>query len=87
MQKSRWLFALAVTVVFGGAGIAQETATFSYDALGRLTGSSISGGPNAGRATGGCFDPAGNRTRYDVATATPAPCPTATPTPVPTPTP
>lgn len=87
MRKSQELFAAAVTVVFGTAGIAQETTTFSYDVLGRLTGSSISGGPNAGRVTSGCFDPAGNRTRYDVATATPAPCPTPTPTPVPTPTP
>jgi YD repeat-containing protein len=78
--------------VLGAAGgltiasvaIAQETTTYSYDALGRLTGSSISGGPNDNRTTATCFDAAGNRTRYDMATSAPAVCPTPTPTPTPT---
>jgi hypothetical protein len=65
------------------AALAQEVTTYQYDALGRLKGSSISGGPNTGRQTGTCFDRAGNRTRYDLATATPAPCPTPSPTPTP----
>ncbi|WP_363130087.1 hypothetical protein [Sphingomonas sp.] len=65
----------------GSAAAAQETTTYTYDALGRLTGSSISGGPNSSRVTGTCFDAAGNRTRYDVATTVPAACPTPTPTP------
>ena len=59
----------------------QETTTYSYDGLGRLKGSTISGGTNSGRTTGTCFDAAGNRTRYDVATSAPGACPTPTPTP------
>lgn len=62
---------------------ASETTTYSYDTLGRLTGSNISGGPNASRLTGTCFDRAGNRVRYDVATAAPAVCPNPAPTPTP----
>ena len=61
-----------------------ETVTHSYDALGRLASSAVTGGPNSSRITNSCFDAAGNRMRYDVATSTPAPCPTPAPTPVPT---
>ncbi|WP_066826525.1 Calx-beta domain-containing protein [Sphingomonas mali] len=52
--------------------IAQETTTYTYDALGRLITSSISGGPNNGTQTGTSFDPASNRTNYTV-TGTPIP--------------
>jgi uncharacterized protein involved in exopolysaccharide biosynthesis len=72
--------AAAVAIMAGGA-LAQETTTYSYDGLGRLKSSSIAGGPNDTRKTGTCFDAAGNRTRYDVATSAPAACPTPTPTP------
>jgi hypothetical protein len=41
---------------------ASETVVFTYDALGRLTSSTISGGPNGGVASTVGFDPAGNRT-------------------------
>lgn len=77
---------VVLSLAFGAAALmadsaaGQETTTFTYDALGRLTGSATVGGPNNMRQTGTCFDRAGNRTRYDVATATPAPCPTPTPT-------
>ncbi|WP_066793538.1 Ig-like domain-containing protein [Sphingomonas soli] len=67
--------------------LGNETATYSYDALGRLTGSVITSGPNNGRQTGTCFDAAGNRIRQDAATSTIAACPTPTPSPTPTPTP
>lgn len=77
-----WLASSAATaVILSYAALAQETTTYSYDGLGRLQGSSISGGSNNGRKTGTCFDPAGNRTRYDVATSVPTACPTPTPTP------
>jgi hypothetical protein len=49
-----------------------ETVTYTYDALGRLIVSSISGGPNNGTQTGTTFDPASNRTNYTV-TGTPTP--------------
>jgi YD repeat-containing protein len=62
---------------------ASETRTYSYDALGRLVASTIAGGPNDTRQIGTCFDRAGNRMRYDVATSAPAACPTPTPTPTP----
>ena len=86
MTRSRWLRASIVLcgALLAGMAAAAETKTYSYDALGRLTGSSIAGGPNDTRKTGTCFDRAGNRLRYDVATATPAACPTPTPTPTPT---
>lgn len=83
-----WLASSAATVVVLSYGaLAQETATYSYDGLGRLSGSTIAGGSNNGRTTGTCFDAAGNRSRYDVATSAPAACPAPTPTPTPSPTP
>lgn len=63
------------------AAAAAESITYTYDALGRLTGSSISGGPNDTRKTGTCFDRAGNRIRYDVSTTSPAACPSPPPPP------
>jgi YD repeat-containing protein len=83
MAKSGWVRA---TVALGGAllagmAAASETKTYSYDALGRLTASTVAGGPSSGRQIGTCFDRAGNRLRYDVATSAPATCPTPTPTP------
>ena len=83
MNRAKIWLAAAVTTaaVLSCSALAQETATYSYDGLGRLKGSSITGGTNNGRATGTCFDAAGNRTRYDVATSAPTACPTPTPTP------
>ena len=67
------------------ASMGNDTTTYSYDALGRLNGSTIANGPNNGRQTGTCFDRAGNRMRYDVATSSPSTCPTPSPTPTPSP--
>jgi YD repeat-containing protein len=67
--------------LLAGMAAASETKTYTYDALGRLTGSTIVGGPNNSRQIGTCFDRAGNRMRYDVATSAPSACPTPTPTP------
>ena len=75
----------AGTALLAGMAGASETKTYTYDVLGRLTSSSIAGGPNDTRQTGTCFDRAGNRLRYDVATAAPAACPTPSPTPTPSP--
>ncbi|MEG3145388.1 hypothetical protein U1839_12070 [Sphingomonas sp. RT2P30] len=89
MTISRWIWAsLGLSgALLAGMAAASETKTYSYDALGRLTGSVTSGGPNDTRQIGTCFDRAGNRMRYDVATGAPAACPTPTPTPTPTPSP
>lgn len=81
-RAKSWLAGSAATVaVLSHGAMAQETTTYSYDALGRLKTSSIAGGPNNTRKTGMCLDPAGNRTRYDVTNSTPAPCPAPAPTP------
>ena len=77
-----WLTASVATIaILSCSALAQETTNYSYDGLGRLKGSTITGGTNNGRATGTCFDAAGNRMRYDVATSAPVACPTPTPTP------
>lgn len=81
-----WLAgSIAAAAILSCSALAQETTTYSYDGLGRLQGSTIAGGTNSGRTTGTCFDAAGNRMRYDVATGTLAACPAPTPTPTPTP--
>lgn len=81
-RAKSWLTGSAASIaILSYSAWAQETTTYSYDGLGRLKGSSIAGGTNTGRTTGTCFDAAGNRTRYDVATSAPAACPTPTPTP------
>ena len=86
MRNSGWFLILAAGTLglvaaapYEGSALGNETQNYSYDALGRLTGSTITNGPNNNRTTGTCFDRAGNRTRQDVATSTLAPCPTPTP--------
>ena len=70
-----------ITMVFLAAiaavpASAQETTTYTYDALGRLTGSSVSGGISSGTNTAIQYDPAGNRSRYQVTGASDVPRPT-----------
>lgn len=86
MQKLGWFLilatgaaALAAAAPNEGGPLGNETVNYTYDGLGRLTGSNITGGPNNTRTTGTCFDRAGNRMRYDVNTSAPAICPTPTP--------
>ncbi len=81
--KSWLLGSVGAAGIVACSALAQETTTYSYDGLGRLKGATITGGTNNGRVTGTCFDAAGNRTRYDVATSSPAVCPSPTPTPSP----
>lgn len=60
---------------------ASETATFTYDALGRLIATSRSGSINNGAATSISYDAAGNRSNYSASgagpTAPPPPPPSA----------
>jgi RHS repeat protein len=67
----KWLLAGAVLAAPATAA-AGETVSYTYDALGRLTNVSVSGGPNAGSAAATGYDPAGNRTNYSVSGAGPA---------------
>ena len=92
MRKFRYWTAVSFGAVAmamsAGPAISQSaTETYTYDALGRLVQIDRSGGQNDGKITGTCFDPAGNRTRYDLASSTPAACPTPVPLPTPTPPP
>jgi YD repeat-containing protein len=48
------------------AAYANETATYAYDALGRLVLTSRSSGPSSGVTTSISYDPADNRTTYMV---------------------
>lgn len=79
----------AAAALIASTGYA-ETVTYSYDALGRLRASSVSGGPDNGTSTAICYDAASNRERYVTTVAGAAAC-TASPylpsAPVPTPTP
>lgn len=72
-------------LLFSAMAGATETVTYTYDALGRLTNSAISGGTNNAIGAATCYDPAGNRTRYTVGSGVAA-CGTPTPSPTPTPT-
>lgn len=48
------------------SALAAETVTYTYDALGRLVTSTVSGGPTDGTNTAIQYDPAGNRSNYAV---------------------
>lgn len=62
-----------LSIVLAGPSHAAETVTYSYDALGRLVSSSVSGGPSSGVNTAISYDPADNRTNYQVTGSTQLP--------------
>lgn len=77
MHRQRRLLLLAGCVMAGIVGVAPgdaETITYSYDALGRLRASSVSGGPDSGNNTAICYDAASNRERYVTTKAGAAAC-------------
>ena len=58
---------LAAGLAVLGAGLrASETTVYTYDALGRMIGSSTTGSVNDGLQVGTAYDAAGNRTQYTV---------------------
>lgn len=63
----------ACALLLAPAAAAQETTTYSYDALGRLKTTSTSGGQNDGTVNQVEFDRAGNRTNYTTTGATGTP--------------
>ncbi|MEO5775046.1 MAG: VCBS repeat-containing protein, partial [Sphingomicrobium sp.] len=63
--RRHWLAACAAIVVSGSA-LASESATYTYDARGRLIQVTRSGGPQDGRSTY-CYDRADNRRTVNVA--------------------
>ncbi|HYJ81844.1 MAG TPA: hypothetical protein VEW26_03245, partial [Allosphingosinicella sp.] len=64
-RRGHYLLACSVFAL-AGAAQAAESVTYSYDALGRLTATTTTGGPQSGVATGIAYDPAGNRSTYNV---------------------
>lgn len=87
LLRACWMAGSAIIALAGTSTYAraQETTSYSYDALGRLVSSTASGGPNNGVVMGTCFDAAGNRAQYAVG-GVGTPCSNPTPTPTPTPT-
>lgn len=78
VRNPGWLTARVVPsalllVFVGQVAHASETVTYTYDALGRLTSSSNSGGVNNGLQTGVSYDAAGNRSNYSMSGAPPPP--------------
>lgn len=57
---------LAAALCVAAPSWSVETATYTYDALGRLTQAAISGGPSAGVQRGYQYDRANNRTQVQV---------------------
>lgn len=55
---------LGVLSVGASHASAQQTTTYTYDALGRVTAVAQTGGPASGNGTTYHYDPAGNRTNY-----------------------
>lgn len=66
IRQGAWSILLVSLGLVSAPALASETTTYSYDALGRLTGSSSAGTVNNGLNTSIQYDPAGNRTNYTV---------------------
>lgn len=74
------LLASAALLSFNASAAAQETVTYTYDALGRLVATSTNGGANNGTTSAYSYDAASNRTNVTVS-ASGGGTPTPTPTP------
>lgn len=68
MRSIRWIAVAAICVCASAVVHASQTVSYSYDALGRLTATQIEGGPGSGITQTFEYDPAGNRTQYQVTT-------------------
>lgn len=69
MKRTALLAGTALTALFMTSPASADTTVYTYDALGRLTASTVSSG--SGTVTSGiAYDPAGNRTNYSVSGAT-----------------
>lgn len=64
MTTTKLLILVASVAAFGVSPANAETRTYTYNARGELTGSSVSGGPANGVQTTVAYDAAGNRTSY-----------------------
>jgi len=63
----RYIFSLFILAAASSPpALASSTTTYSYDALGRLIGATTTGTVNNGVAMATSYDPADNRTTYQV---------------------
>jgi len=65
-QSTRVIFAAALLCAASFPAATSETTTYTYDALGRLSGSVTTGSVNNNLTTAATFDAAGNRANYTV---------------------
>jgi hypothetical protein len=72
-ERIKWLAATALAAALSAQASANETTTYTYDALGRLTNSATTGTVNSGMNVAATFDAAGNRTDYTVTGSTNTP--------------
>ena len=79
MKRGQKATLAAAALTLATQAVAGETVTYSYDALGRLVGTSTAGSVNNGLSVSTGYDPAGNRCHYSVAGAGGAPPPPAPP--------
>lgn len=70
IRRSRFLCFVTLALASEGAALANETTTYTYDALGRLVETNTSGTVNNALRTQATLDPAGNRQNYTVTGAT-----------------
>jgi YD repeat-containing protein len=66
MRTSPVLILGALGLALGQQAQASETKTYTYDALGRLVTTTTSGTVNNGATVNTTYDPADNRTSYQV---------------------
>lgn len=64
LQSAIALCLALVSSVLTLPALAQDSTSYTYDALGRLTNTAVSGGPNTGVSTTTVYDPATNRVSY-----------------------
>jgi|GEM_PF-803219 len=81
VNRAAGLLLATSTLAVAAPGLAGETTSYGYDALGRLVATRSSGGVNDGASAQIGYDPAGNRASYVVtpAGATPSPLPPVPP--------
>lgn len=66
MQGIGYLVVLLTYFLSISTASAQDTTTYTYDSLGRVTATTTGGGPSNGVSTSSSYDAEGNRTNYSV---------------------
>lgn len=72
-MRFRQILIVSSALIIAVPVLATEATTYTYDALGRLVGTSNAGGPRTGKTTATAYDPAGNRSAHAVGQPLPPP--------------